>query len=294
VHPHTFYASLFDHEKRDEIFVIMSFAPEFDERWCRVIAPAIQDDLRLTPVRVDERESGESVVHDILDGIVHSKLVLADITCSFLIDDAGERYPVRNGNVMWELGIAHVTRLPDEVIVVRSDNEESLFDLTQFRAFLYDPANVSAGRRTITSLARDRLRTIDQSKADYVKRCANMLDFGCFMVLFSATGEAGMTPPVIRNMGQALSSLGITSAVARLLEMGALTTSYLKVTPEVIARFKADDPSEKMLTYRLTTFGEALLDHLAERTGIMDPRLRPIMESLSRNDPPDGVTMTFP
>src|SRR5689334_10021836 len=125
MHPHTFYSSLFEHEKRAEVFVIMSFAPEFDDRWLRVIQPFIRQDLRLTPNRVDYNVSGESIVHDILDGIAHAKLVLADITSSPMRDAQDQIWPQRNGNVMWELGIAHVMRLPDEVVVIRSDNDPS-------------------------------------------------------------------------------------------------------------------------------------------------------------------------
>jgi hypothetical protein len=173
-----FYSSLFDFKKRDEIFVIMSFAPEFDVRWRRVIEPAIREELGLRPNRVDYNASGESVVYDILDGITHARLVLADITSSPMTDRRGEVWPQRNGNVMWELGIAHVTRLPDEVIVVRSDSDPSLFDLTQFRAFPYDPGDTVEARRILVSLASDRIKAVDQSRSDYVRRCAEALDPG--------------------------------------------------------------------------------------------------------------------
>src|SRR4051812_14440909 len=119
MHPHTFYTSLFDFAKRDEIFVITSFAPEFNRRWERVIEPAITQELKLRANRVDYNDSGESVIHDIMDGIAHSRLVVADITSTPMTDRRGSVWPQRNGNVMWELGVAHVMRLPDEVIIVR-------------------------------------------------------------------------------------------------------------------------------------------------------------------------------
>ena len=119
--------------------------------------------------------SGESVVKDILDGIAHARLVLADITSSRMTDADGLDWPQRNGNVMWEVGIAHTMRLPDEVLMVRSDNDESIFDLTQFRAFQYDPSNVSQARRLLKALGQDRLKSLDQSKSDYVRRCAEAL-----------------------------------------------------------------------------------------------------------------------
>src|SRR5262249_37251083 len=154
--------TLFEHEKRDEVFVIMSFAPEFDDRWVRVIEPCIREDLGLKANRVDDNKSGESIVKDILDGIAHAKLVLADITSSPMRDHHGHVWPQRNGNVMWELGITHVMRVPDEVVVVRSDNDQSIFDLTQFRAFQYEPLDVLVARRYLAELARDRLRAVEQ------------------------------------------------------------------------------------------------------------------------------------
>ncbi|MGD9127196.1 MAG: hypothetical protein PVH19_07430, partial [Planctomycetia bacterium] len=163
MHPNTFYASLFEHDKRDEVFVIMSFASEFNARWENVIRPAIETDLQFTANRVDYNESGESVVHDILDGIAHARIVLADITSVDMFDMNGQKWPQRNGNVMWEVGIAHTMRLPDEVIMVRSDCEESIFDLTQFRAFEYDPSDPPNARNYLCKLIKDRLKSVDQT-----------------------------------------------------------------------------------------------------------------------------------
>src|SRR5438552_1364827 len=120
MHPHDYYSSLFEPTKRDEVFVIMSFAPEFEERWFRDIAPCLEKDLKLTANCVDYRISGESIVTEILDGIAHARLVLADITSSKMTDSYGIEWPQRNGSVMWELGVAHMMRMPDEVLMIRS------------------------------------------------------------------------------------------------------------------------------------------------------------------------------
>lgn len=64
LHPHTFYSTLYGHDKRDEVFVVMSFADEFTARWKQVIEPTIRDDLKLFANRVDFNRSGESQVHD--------------------------------------------------------------------------------------------------------------------------------------------------------------------------------------------------------------------------------------
>ena len=200
MHPHTYYSTLFDFKKSDEVFVIMSFAPEFNRRWERVIQPAITNELNLAANRVDYNDSGESIVHDIMDGIAHLRLVLADITSSPMTDRRGQVWPQRNGNVMWELGIAHVMRLADEVIVVRSDNDPSIFDLTQFRAFPYDPDDDEIeGRRILVSLSRDRLRSVDQMRSDFVRRCAEALDPGAVSFLMGNVPVAGGSFPIAAN-----------------------------------------------------------------------------------------------
>ena len=272
MHPHTFYSTLFENEKRAEVFVIMSFAPEFDDRWMRVIEPCIREDLRLKPNRVDYNVSGESIVYDILDGIAHAKLVLADITSSPMRNARGQVWPQRNGNVMWELGIAHVTRMPDEVVVIRSDNDPSIFDLTQFRAFPYDPRDVAGSRQMLTMLAKDRLRTVEQAASDHVRRCAASLDYAGWLVLSTAAAGQGIDPPVSRTMGQVMGNMAKIPAIARLLDMGALSTSLARLTPEAM-RAMSDGPGEQLMKYRITSFGAAVLQYCVQQMGVLSPEI---------------------
>ncbi len=72
---------------------------------------------------------------------------------------------------MWELGIAHVVRLPDEVIVVRSDSDPSIFDLTQFRAFQYDPDDEVEAKRILVSLSKDEASF---HRSDAIRPCEAM------------------------------------------------------------------------------------------------------------------------
>lgn len=256
MHPHTFYSTLFTHETRDEVFVIMSFAPQFDDRWQHVIQPAICEDLKLTANRVDYNVSGESIMHDILDGIAHAKLILADITSSPMSDDRGCAWPQRNGNVMWELGIAHVMRLPDEVLVVRSDSDRSIFDLTQFRAFQYDPSEASNARRILVTLARDRLRAVDRSKSDYVKRCAEALDPASVDFLLNAVPYDGRQFPIKLNMRNAI-------GCPRLFELGILRTDSVSVQPN-------PENKEGMLVPHstITALGQQVIKLIARRMGV--------------------------
>lgn len=249
MHPSTFYSALFSKEKRDEVFVIMSFAPEFEDAWVRIFEPTIREDLKLKPNRVDYNISGESIIHDILDGIAHARLVLADITCSAMRDARGTVWPQRNGNVMWELGIAHVMRLPDEVIMIRADNEPSIFDLTQFRALSYDPDDVDGARRLLAHLGQDRLNSIDQSKSAYVQRCVQSMDYLSWMILQEADQIGGIGYE---------NNIPTNNSIGKLLEMGALVTSFLTATPELV-QGATNMSTKDFLKYQISAIGKAIL-----------------------------------
>ena len=109
MHPNAFLRTLWRAEVRDQVFVAMPFSgPASSERFADVIRPAIEaepiEGYSLRAFRVDNSKSGDSILTDIMDGIAHSRLVLADVS---VVDEG--RYtqqPLRNGNVMYEVGVA--------------------------------------------------------------------------------------------------------------------------------------------------------------------------------------------
>ncbi len=125
MHPNSFLNSFWRLERRPEVFVAMPFADRFNARFNDVIAPAIRD-CGLEVNRVDQSKSGDSVITQIIDGISHAEIVLADIS---VLGELDER-PIRNANVLYEVGLAHAIRLPEEVLLVRDDREQMLFDVS--------------------------------------------------------------------------------------------------------------------------------------------------------------------
>jgi hypothetical protein len=125
--------------RENKVFVAMSFHPMFNKRWESVIAPAIKkverNNVPLEPYRVDIRRVSDSILTEILTGISSSLVIFADVSSVGKIEEK----PIRNGNVMYEVGLAHATRLPEEVILFRSDNDELLFDVANVRINSYDP-----------------------------------------------------------------------------------------------------------------------------------------------------------
>jgi len=130
MHPQPFLKTFWRLELKPQVFVAMSFADADKPRYHNVIAPAIEqllvDGVHLKPYRVDTSQTGDSILTDIVDGIAHSRLVLADVTS--MADDPTIGKPYRNGNVMYEVGLALACRQPSEVLIIRGDKDPLLFD----------------------------------------------------------------------------------------------------------------------------------------------------------------------
>ncbi len=142
--------------RNNQVFVAMSFGDRFEPRWRDVIAPAIRevkvDGGRLVPYRVDANQVSDSVLTDILKNIAESRLVLADITTIGRL----RRVPVRNGNVMYELGLAHATGKP---VVLLCEYRSGTADLPEMP---YDLRNESVigYRREDTDGLREAISAI--------------------------------------------------------------------------------------------------------------------------------------
>jgi hypothetical protein len=115
MYPKIFLEYFRDFERTNRVFVAMPFSPDFKPRWDDVFRPAIEA-VGLEAFRVDMRKTGDSIQTEILQQISQAQLILVDVST----DETGHR----NANVMYELGVAHASRLPDEVIIVRSDRSD--------------------------------------------------------------------------------------------------------------------------------------------------------------------------
>ena len=129
MHPNAFIQRLWRGAETETVFVAMSFAQAYQERFDLIFRPAIES-LRskgkpLAPVRVDDSRSGDSIITDVVRGICESRLVLADVSD---ISTVGAPQPIRNANVMYELGLAHAAKSPAKVVIVRDDSRPLLFD----------------------------------------------------------------------------------------------------------------------------------------------------------------------
>jgi hypothetical protein len=166
MHPNAYLKSYWRKEYKNQVFVAMSFAERFDRRFEDVIKPAIEgapiNGLNLKAYRVDISKSGDSILSEIADGIAHSYLVLADVSTI----DVGKYSdkPIRNSNVLYEVGIALACRSPEEVLLVRDDKDSMLFDTSTIPHLQVDFSLEDEARRKLYDALSDRARERDISK----------------------------------------------------------------------------------------------------------------------------------
>lgn len=163
-----FYTDLFrEFPRTPEVFVAMPFK-EFEERWSLIFKPAIQS-FDLKPYRVKEPFVSDSIPVDIIDSINRAMFLLFDIS--------NEETKKPNPNVMYELGIAHATRLPQEVIIIRDNYSKSTpFDVNHIRWNDIFPKNVKRSITIIQKLIKNANKEIDLMKDKMIKKTFNALD----------------------------------------------------------------------------------------------------------------------
>jgi hypothetical protein len=160
MHPNTFLKIFWRLDLKPQVFVAMSFDSRYQSRFESVIAPAIRaisvDSVPLQPYRVDLSKSGDSILTEISDGIAHSRLVLADV--STIGKDSVTGHAYRNGNVMYEVGIALACRLPHEVLLIRDDSDRFLFDVSTIPHKTIDFTNAQKATNELRDELLGRLR----------------------------------------------------------------------------------------------------------------------------------------
>lgn len=163
MHPNTFLRTFWRAEIRSEVFVAMSFDPVYEARFTSVIAPAVQaisyQGKQLQAKRVDLSKTGDSTLSDIIDGVAHSVMVLCDVSTVGHDSKTGVAY--RNGNVMYEVGLALASRHPSEVLLIRDDRAPFLFDVSTVPHKHVDFSDSTAARKELATELTARLAEID-------------------------------------------------------------------------------------------------------------------------------------
>lgn len=190
MYPYDFFTQYQVDNLIDRVFVGMWFDQEHRSRYDNIIARAIERS-NLTPYRVDQPVSGDSIPINILEGILNSRIVLFDISyiTSEITLSPSVKKRFRNANVMYELGLAHAWRLPEEVIVIRDDDDLLPFDVTTFRVHKYDFNNIENSIMQLSKVITDSLVEIKRAKSLMVERAAKSLDSRCLSFIGSNRGR---------------------------------------------------------------------------------------------------------
>jgi len=109
------------HPRSDHCFYLGPFHEPFTEIYRDHVVPALESE-DITVERADEIFSTDAVIEDIWTGIASSSFVVADLT-------------TKNGNVLYEVGMAHTVGRP--VIIITQDMEDVPFDLRHRRCIVY-------------------------------------------------------------------------------------------------------------------------------------------------------------
>jgi hypothetical protein len=246
MYPREFFDTLWRSDIRDEVFVAMPFHSEFQPVWESVIEPAVNDDVpgSIRARRVDATIISGSIVTDILDGIAHAKIVLADIS----IAAEGKWKGQRNGNVMYEVGLAHAVRHPSELCMIRSDSSEINFDVAHINVHRYEKNNLSTSRAQLAKLICGLLDGIELEKSLRVAKAIDSLDADAVMYLKEFAVHGPFLGPNPGTMGQELLAISKRAALARLQQLG-----IVRATQWV---------PDSQIAFMITPFGQAVAKNL--------------------------------
>lgn len=285
MYPANFFGLFPPFPRENKIFVAMSFDSKFDDRWKNVLEPAINrvhiNEVPLEAVRVDAKRIGDSVITEILDGISRHKMVIADVTTvGYLPSKEGHKrpLPIRNANVMYEVGLAHAVRLPEEILMFRSDDDELSFDISNIRVNHYDPDNDPKGsKKLVGESIISALDELDLKRHLAVRQAVESLDHTTWWVLAQAQANQGVKHPTMRSMRDILGNIDRVRAITKLLEIGAIRTEFPKLTPEVLKKYE-NSASEDMITYKSTGFGMAISNEVSNQMNLHSPEMRNYLE----------------
>lgn len=253
MYPREYFDTFWRGSIKKEVFVVMSFAEEFQDIWQSAIKPAIESDAceTLSAHRVDATTISGSIMTEIIEGVAHAKLIFADIS----IVGSGKWAGQRNGNAMYELGLAHAIRQAVEVIIVKSDHDVINFDVAGIKVQNYDKNNFNAARKIFSELINSRLSDVKNYKSLKVEQAVNSLDQYCLTLILDAGKKDYFSIPDPKNIGEIISLLGQgwRDATAKMLSLGML-------------RWDAQINSNSAnFAYHWTDFGKAVLVNIGAR-----------------------------
>ena len=125
-------------------FIVMPFAADFASVHDTIVEALESSDVGFRCRRADEFFGGQKIMEDILREIATSELIVGDVTG-------------RNPNVFYELGIAHMVKDPERVLLLTQHVEDIPFDLRAYRHIVYsrDERGLREFKTKLSTAARE-------------------------------------------------------------------------------------------------------------------------------------------
>lgn len=238
--------------REQRVFVVMSFDERFNFRWDNVIAPGVKE-CGLLPFRVDSKIVGDSILTEILTGISNSQLVFVDLSTL-----GG----CRNGNVMYELGLAHAVRQPQEVLLFRSDSDKLLFDITQVRVNSYKPdEQPEKAKRQVSNAVKEAIREIDLTQSLSVSQLLESLSYWECVILMELATRRQIPYPTMNSLGEVIQQMSRIPAIVRLLQLGVLRNVCPRIERQHL-QLPVDTRMEDLFGIELTPLGQAVSERM--------------------------------
>jgi hypothetical protein len=128
MYPKTFFEQTKPQPESGQCFVLMPFASQFQEVYDAIVEALEGPELNFSCTRADELFGGGHIIEDILRCIGKAEVVIADVT-------------TKNPNVFYELGITHMAKDLEKVLILTQDMNDVPFDLRHFRCIIYQQSN---------------------------------------------------------------------------------------------------------------------------------------------------------
>jgi hypothetical protein len=152
-YPKDFFGNSNIRPVKGECFVLMPFADNFLPVYDTIKNTIESNELNMRCHRADDLTGGGYIIQSILHSIGVSDFIIADLTD-------------KNPNVFYELGIAHMAKDYEKVILLTQDMDFVPFDLRQFRCIVYQ--QTPAGQYNLKSKIIETLKYLTRGQYRYV------------------------------------------------------------------------------------------------------------------------------
>ena len=209
-----FFEQFWEGDQRDVLYVFMPFS-EFPILKFDLIKKAAEDHFREGADRADCSEGSNVIMTDVMNGIANSKMLLFDLS-----DDPKHSLDCKEKicqNVLYELGMAHIIREPEDIILIRKKSNINVpFDIFDVRRDEYEG---ELNPDWLNKKIKDALKNQEWHKSKRVVAAIRSLDHYASEIL----NEFGRYPE--RN-----SHFNLHQVIGTLLTFKCFVISYAEAT----------------------------------------------------------------